>query len=120
MVGVEVTALGVDHAPPTLLTSCTANPGVTCQLVWDLSHNEHAAKVTAEFLNGPVHLLLRVFFVVMLALIIQFIVTRVINRLTERATHSLLPNLRNGAAAARRAPGRLVGRRRRAAGSAGG
>ena len=111
MVGVEVTALGADHTP-TLLTSCTANPGVTCQLVWDLSHNEHAAKVTAEFLNGPVHLLLRVMFVVVLALVIQFIVNRVINRLTERATHSLLPNLRNGAAAARRAPARLVGRRR--------
>ena len=73
MVGVEVTALGADHTP-TLLTSCTANPGVTCQLVWDLSHNEHAAKVTAEFLNGPVHLLLRVMFVVVLALVIQFIV----------------------------------------------
>jgi small-conductance mechanosensitive channel len=117
MVGVEVTALGVDHAPPTLLTSCTANPGVSCQLVWDLSHNSHAAKVTAEFLNGPVHLLLRVIFVVVLALIIQFIVNRVINRLTERATHTLLPNLRNGAAAARRAPARLVGRQRRTAGS---
>jgi small-conductance mechanosensitive channel len=116
MVGVEVTALGADHTP-TLLTSCTASPGVTCQLVWDLSHNEHAAKVTAEFLNGPVHLLLRVIFVVLLALVIQFIVNRVINRLTERATHSLLPNLRNGAAAARRAPARLVGRRRRTSGS---
>ena len=109
MLGVEVTALGLHPAPPTLLTSCTSNPGVTCQLVWDLSHNEHAAKVTAEFLNGPVHLLLRVIFVIVLALIIQFIVNRVINRLTERATHSLLPNLRNGAAAARRAPARLVG-----------
>src|SRR6202046_5599256 len=115
MVGVEVTALGADHTP-TLLTSCTASPGATCQRVWALSHNEHAAKVTAEFLNGPVHLLLRVMFVVVLALVIQFIVNRVINRLTERATHSLLPNLRNGAAAARRAPGRLGGRRRPATG----
>ena len=113
MVGVEVTAVAVDPTPPTLLTSCTSNPGVTCQLVWDVSHNEHAAKLTAEFFNGPVHLLLRVIFVVVLALIIQFIVNRVINRLTERATHSILPNLRNGAAAARRAPARLVGRRRR-------
>jgi small-conductance mechanosensitive channel len=117
MVGVEVAALGVDPTPPTLLTSCTANPGVTCQLVWDLSHNSHAAKVTAEFLNGPVHLLLRVIFVVVLALVIQFIVNRVINRLTERATHSILPNLRNGAAAARRAPARLAERRRRTSGS---
>src|ERR1700722_8657153 len=109
MVGVQVATLGVDPTSPTLLTSCTANPGVTCQLVWDLSHNEHAAKLTAEFLNGPVHLLLRVIFVVLLALVIQFIVNRVINRLTQRATHSILPNLRNGAAAARRAPGPPVG-----------
>jgi small-conductance mechanosensitive channel len=113
MVGVQVASLGLDPTPPTLLSSCTANPGVTCQLVWDVSHNEHAAKLTAEFLNGPVHLLLRVIFVVVLALVIQFIVNRVINRLTERATHSLLPHLRNGAAAARQAPARLVQRRRR-------
>ncbi len=117
MVGVQVTALGLDPTPPTLLSSCTANPGVTCQLVWDVSHNEHAAKVTAEFLNGPVHLLLRVIFVVVLALIIQFIVNRLINRLTERATHTILPNVRTGGGAAGRAPARGAGRRRRTSGS---
>jgi moderate conductance mechanosensitive channel len=114
MVGVHMALLGGAHpAPDTLLSSCGANPGLTCQLVWDLSHNRHASALTDEFLSGPVHLLLRVLFVVILALVIQAIVHRVINRLTERATHSLLPQLRNGAAAARRAPGRLAQRRRR-------
>jgi len=117
VVGVQMAALGVRTAPDTLLGSCGTNPGLTCQLVWDLSHNRHASVLTSEFLNGPVHLLLRVLFVVLLALVIQVIVHRVINRLTERATHSLLPNLRGGAAAARRAPARLAGRRRRTSGS---
>ena len=123
VVGVQLAAGGGAHpAPDTLLGSCGANPGLTCQLVWDLSHNRHASVLTNELLSGPVHLLLRVIFVVILALVIQMIVHRVINRLTERATHSLLPHLRNGAAAARRAPARLAQRRRRgkAAGEAGG
>jgi small-conductance mechanosensitive channel len=114
MVGVQLALLGGAHpGPDTLLSSCGANPGVTCQLVWDLSHNRHASAISSEFLSGPAHLLLRVVFVVALALVIQAIVHRVINRLTERATHSLLPQLRNGAAAARRAPARLAQRRRR-------
>jgi small-conductance mechanosensitive channel len=114
IVGVQMAALGADQAPQTLLGSCGSNPGLTCQLVWDLSHNRHASLLTSEFLSGPVHLLLRVIFVVVLALIIQALVHRVITRLTERATHSILPHLRGGAtaAAARRAPARLVQRRR--------
>jgi small-conductance mechanosensitive channel len=113
MVGVQLAVLGgAPPAPDTLLGSCGTNPGLTCQLVWDLSHNRHASVLTNELLSGPVHLLLRVIFVVILALVIQAIVHRVINRLTERATHSFLPHLRNGAAAARRAPARLAQRRR--------
>ena len=113
MIGVQMAVPGGAHpAPDTLLGSCGTNPGLTCQLVWDLSHNRHASVLTNELLSGPVHLLLRVIFVVILALAIQLIVHRVINRLTERATHSLLPHLRNGAAAARRAPARLAQRRR--------
>jgi moderate conductance mechanosensitive channel len=114
MVGVQMTVLGgVQPAPDTLLGSCGTSPGLTCQLVWDLSHNRHDSVLTDELLSGPVHLVLRVLFVVILALVIQLIVHRVINRLTERATHSLLPHLRNGAAAARQAPARLARRRRR-------
>lgn len=103
---------GAAHGPTTLLGSCGPVPGLTCQLVWDVSHNGRAAQVTAAFLAGPVHLLLRVAFVVLLAFIVRWLVRRVINRLTERATQSLLPSLRGGAVASRLVSGRLRRRRR--------
>ncbi len=68
---VQLSVLGADHAPATLLGSCGTNPGLTCRLVWDVSHNGQAATLTNEFLAGPVHLLLQVLFVVLLALLIQ-------------------------------------------------
>lgn len=110
---VQVAVLGADHVPTTLTGSCGPNPGLACNLVWDLSHDGQAARATGEFLSGPVHLLLRLIFVVLLALIIRFVAYRVINRLTERATQTLLPQLRNGAAASRFVRGRLSLRGRR-------
>jgi small-conductance mechanosensitive channel len=93
---VQLSVFGADHAPATLLGSCGSNPGLACRLVWNVSHDGRAATLTSEFLAGPVHLLLRVAFVVLLALVIQWLVHRLINRLTERAAQSLLPQLRNG------------------------
>ena len=101
---VQLSVFGADHAPATLLGSCGSNPGLACRLVWDVSHDGRAATLTSEFLAGPVHLLLRVIFVVLLALLIQALAHRLINRLTERAAQSLLPQLRNGKAGALRAP----------------
>ena len=98
------------HAPGTLLGSCGSSPGVACHLVWNVSHNDRAASLTNEFLAGPVHLLLQILFVVLLALIIQWAVHRLINRLTERASHSLLPQLRNGMKNSRFVPTRTAGR----------
>ena len=95
---VQVAVLGADQAPTTLAGSCGDNPGFACRLVWDLSHDGRAAQVTSQFVAGPVHLLLRVLFVVLLALLIRFVAYRLINRLTERATRTLLPQFRNGAA----------------------
>jgi moderate conductance mechanosensitive channel len=94
----QVAVLGADQAPTTLAGSCGDNPGLACRLVWDLSHDGRAAQVTSQFVAGPVHLLLRVLFVLLLALLIRFVVYRLINRLTERATRTLLPQFRNGAA----------------------
>jgi hypothetical protein len=109
-----LTLFGADHAPATLVGSCGSNPGLACQLVWDVSHNGRAATLTSEFLAGPVHLVLRVLFVVLLALLIQFIVHRLINRLTERAEQGLLPQLRGTMANSRFAPTRAnAGRVRR-------
>ena len=107
----QLSVLGADHAPATLLGSCGSNPGLACRLVWDVSHDGRAATLTGEFLAGPVHLLLRVVFVVLLALFIQALVHRLINRLTERAAQSLLPQLRNGMTGALRVPGRASARR---------
>jgi small-conductance mechanosensitive channel len=79
--------------------------------VWNVSHDGRAATLTSEFLAGPVHLLLRVAFVVLLALVIQWLVHRLINRLTERVAHSLLPQLRNGMNGAFRGQTRTTARR---------
>ncbi len=95
---VQVGVLGADQPPTTLAGSCGDNPGLACRLVWDLSHDGRAAQVTSQFVAGPVHLLLRVLFVLLLALLIRFVAYRLINHLTERATRTLLPQFRNGAA----------------------
>ena len=107
---------GADHAPATLTGSCGNDPGLACRLVWNVSHNGRAATLTSEFLAGPVHLLLQVLFVVVLAFAIQWLVHRLINRLTERAAQSLLPQFRNGqfrngVTGALRAPARATARR---------
>jgi small-conductance mechanosensitive channel len=122
----QLSVFGADHAPATLLGSCGTSPGVACRLVWDLSHDDWATTLTKEYLAGPLNVVLRVAFIVLLALLCQALAHRLINRLTERATLSLLPHLRNGAtsafrvvpsrAAARRLiPGRLPRRRPSAA-----
>jgi small-conductance mechanosensitive channel len=108
---VQLSVLGADHAPATLLGSCGSNPGLACRLVWNVSHDGRAATLTSEFLAGPVHLLLRVAFVVLLALVIQWLVHRLINRLTEHAAQSLLPQLRNGMNGALRGQTRTTARR---------
>jgi hypothetical protein len=121
---VRLSVFGADHAPATLLGSCGSKPGVACRLIWDLSHDGRAATLTNEYLAGPLNLMLRVLFVVLLAFLCQGLAHRLINRLTERAAHSLLPQLRGGvpfrvvptrAVARRLAPGWLVRRRRTAA-----
>ena len=100
--------ISADHAPTTLTGSCGQNPGITCRLVWDLSHNGQAASLTNSFLAGPVHLLLRLIFVALLALTIRWVLYRVIDRVTERATQSILPQLRNGVAGSRLDPRRIL------------
>jgi small-conductance mechanosensitive channel len=117
---VLLSVAGADHVPATLTESCGPSPGIACHLVWNLTHDGHAAQVTSTFFAGPVQLLLRVIYVVVLALVIRAILHRVINRLTERATQSLLPQLTNGMASSRFVPTRLLPRRLRNGGETGG
>jgi small-conductance mechanosensitive channel len=109
---VQLSVFGADNAPATLLGSCGPKPGVACRLIWDLTHDGRAAALTNEYLAGPLNLVLRILFVVLLALFCQALVHRLINRLTERAAQSLLPQFRNGMTGALRAvPARATARR---------
>jgi small conductance mechanosensitive channel len=91
---VHLALAGANHAPLTLTGVCGGNPGISCRLVWDLSHSVRAAQVTESFLAGPIHLALKLIFVIALALIIRGVTHLVINRITERAAEALLPQLR--------------------------
>jgi len=85
-----VTALALvvpaaNGVPPSLTSACGTQPGVACRLVWDLSHDASAAKLTAAYLAGPINVVLRVAFVVILALAARIVSHRVITRVTNRA-----------------------------------
>jgi small-conductance mechanosensitive channel len=110
---VHVAPFGTDHAATTLTGSCGGSPGVACRVIWDLTHNGQLASLTTNFLAGPVHLVLRIAYVLALALLIRAVLHRVINRITERATDTLLPQFRTGMASSL-VPSRLLPRRRRA------
>ena len=103
--------LRTSHTPGTLTGNCGNNPGIACRLVWDVSHNGQAAQLTSNFLAGPVHLLLRIIYVIVLAFVVQAILHRVINHLSERATESILPQFRSGVPTTRLVRGKLVPRR---------
>jgi small-conductance mechanosensitive channel len=109
---VHVALFGTDHAATTLTGSCGGSPGIACRVIWDLTHNGQLASVTTNFLAGPVHLALRVAYVLALAFIIRAVLHRLINRITERAANSLLPQLRGGVTVSL-LPSRLRIRRRR-------
>jgi moderate conductance mechanosensitive channel len=92
---VPLAIIAAAPAPPTLTSTCGNDPGLACRLVWDLSHSAPAAQVTDNYLSGPIHLALRVAFVVLLALVIRALLHRLINRVTERATQAVLLPFRN-------------------------
>jgi small-conductance mechanosensitive channel len=106
----DLSPFSAQHVPDTLTGSCGSVPGLACRLVWNVSHDGRAAALTNDFLAGPVHLLLQVLFVVVLALVIQWVVHRLINRLAVRASESLVHQLRNGMASSRLVPTRTAGR----------
>jgi moderate conductance mechanosensitive channel len=76
-------------APAAAITdlklACGDAAGIACRLVWDLSHNAHAADITRVFLAGPINLVLRIAFVLLLAVLLRIAARRVIIRLTLRA-----------------------------------
>jgi small-conductance mechanosensitive channel len=71
---------------PSLASACHANPGIACQLVWDVTHNQHLAQVTRIYLAGPLQQALRIGFVVLLALVARAFAQRLISQVTGRVT----------------------------------
>ena len=71
-----------------LSSACGTAPGIACRLVWDLSHNSHAAQFTSIYLAGPIGLALRIVLVVILAVLLRTAASRLIRRLTARAAIS--------------------------------
>ena len=69
-----------------LKQACGGAAGIACRLVWDLSHNAHAAGFTTVYLAGPVRLVLRIAFVLLLAVLLRLAARRLIGRLTMRAS----------------------------------
>jgi len=79
--------LGVLKIPPggSLASACHQRPGIACRLVWDLTHSQTAASFTSDFLARPIVLVLRIAFVIVLALLARAMLHRTISKLTERA-----------------------------------
>jgi small conductance mechanosensitive channel len=83
-----VLARAAASKPPShsLAAACPgSSPGIACRIVWDLSHNRRAAGLTNVFFAGPVHLIARICFVVLLAIAARFAVQRMIRRIVARA-----------------------------------
>ncbi len=69
----------------TLHTACGPDPGVACRLVWDMSRDASAARLVNAYLASPINVVLRIAFVVILALVTRMLTHRLITRLTNRA-----------------------------------
>ena len=106
-----VKGLDLSQSPVTLTGGCGHNPGIACRLVWDVSHSGMAARLTAVYLAGPANLVLRLAWLVFLALVARALVHRLINRVTIRAAEAPLHSRlrQNSGVRARR---RWWGRRR--------
>ena len=86
----HLTGISFSDAPSTLIGSCGRDPGIACRMVWDASHSGTAAKLTAVYLAGPANLILKLAWLVFLALMARVLVHRLINRVTIRAADAPL------------------------------
>jgi moderate conductance mechanosensitive channel len=91
----------------TLYEACgrTQNPGIACRLVWDVTHSTKAADLTTVYFAGPAQLVIRIGYVLLIAVVLRLIAHRAISRITSRAT-------RNGGDAPDRAHALLFRERR--------
>jgi moderate conductance mechanosensitive channel len=69
----------------TLVSSCSPDPGIACRLAWDLTHSAGASQTVQVYLAGPAGRVLRIAFIIVVALIVRALANRLVIRLTERA-----------------------------------
>jgi small-conductance mechanosensitive channel len=89
-------ATGLVRVLGTLTGSCGDNPGIACRLTWDITHSVSAAQVVQIYLAGPASRVLRIAFVILLAMLVRTVAHRVINKITEGAATAALPATANG------------------------
>jgi small-conductance mechanosensitive channel len=79
-------ARGLATAPQDTLESvCGKQPGIACRLAWDVLHNRTAADLVRVWLAQPVSVVLRILFVLLVAVLIRIAAHRLINKITSRA-----------------------------------
>ena len=66
----------------------TQNPGIACRLVWDVTHSTKAAELTTVYFAGPAQLVIRIGYVLLIAVVLRLIAHRAIGRITSRATRN--------------------------------
>jgi small-conductance mechanosensitive channel len=73
-------------AGDTLITACGRDPGIACRMVWDVTHSTKAASLTTVYFAGPAQFVIRIGFVMVIAVVLRVIAHRAIGRITARAT----------------------------------
>jgi moderate conductance mechanosensitive channel len=72
----------------TLESTCGKDPGVACRLTWDVLHNRNAAELVRVWLAQPASVVLRIIFVLLIAVLIRIAAHRLINRITARVAQT--------------------------------
>ncbi len=87
----HATGFAIAQIQDTLAGNCGDDPGIACRLAWDLTHSTTAAQLVKVYLAGPVSQASRIAFIIVLALLVRVIASRLINKITERAATATLP-----------------------------
>jgi moderate conductance mechanosensitive channel len=59
-------------------------PGIACRLAWDILHNRNAAELVKVWLAQPASAVLRIIFVLLIAVLVRIVAHRLINKITSR------------------------------------
>jgi moderate conductance mechanosensitive channel len=78
-------SLAAQHSTDSLESACGSDPGIACRLTWDVLQNRNAAELVKVYLAGPVSVVLRIIFVLLLAIVFRLIALRLIGKITKHA-----------------------------------